>query len=656
MHSALEEIFATHTGVDALRRVVDVLRPRHNASGEEIDASLYDLVEVLHDDPELLSAFDEAIRQTLSESRLVHALAESGIIKNHSFFRELRGRLIRGVIPAQHPEDAARRRILTIFDRRDDWRWINQASPQAWAELFALLRRHRRWSPPIDGVAGAIQGLAQRIGALGIDEELNRRVHDVENYDSPFLNLAVRAHRFIDNHRDGASDPDCFLALMATIDECREIVATVRNEKDIYGTNLRLTATLRRLDQQFERLETLVHLVHSDSDLDKIAATVRLFRSVVEAEQTALNIGRFLRESSDLLAFQITEQSARKGHKYITDSRLGYFNFLRAALQGGVIVAPFAILKGLLSQLPLSPAAEGFVYGLNYAVCFVLLYVTGSILATKQPAVTASAIAQRIDETTTDDEAVEGVADVVILVWRSQFISFVGNMGAALPLGFFIAYAMSTWANSPIVDTAGAHYMLETVHPWASATLFFAAIAGICLFLSGIIGGAIDNHVIYSQLQRRISEHRGLAFLGNLREQIAKYIAKHLGSIVGNIILGFMLGYAGIVGFILGLPIDIRHIAFSSADVGVVAFAMPEFTSSTIGVIAAIGVIGIGFFNFLICFVLTFFAGLKSRRVTFAQTGSLIRILAARALHRPWEWFFPPSEPRYHLPPGIPQE
>ena len=40
-------------------------------------------------------------------------------------------------------------------------------------------------------LAAAIVGLAQRIGALGIDEDLNARIHEVEDYDSPFLELII---------------------------------------------------------------------------------------------------------------------------------------------------------------------------------------------------------------------------------------------------------------------------------------------------------------------------------------------------------------------------------------------------------------------------------------------------------------------------------
>ena len=81
-------------------------------------------------------------------------------------------------------------------------------------------------------------------------------------------------------------------------------------------------------------------MIHPESPRDLISCSVQLFVTLVEAEQTSNNISRLFKESADLLAFQITEQSAKKGQKYITDSRKGYWKFLLAALQGGVDCGP----------------------------------------------------------------------------------------------------------------------------------------------------------------------------------------------------------------------------------------------------------------------------------------------------------------------------
>ncbi|AWV91046.1 site-specific recombinase [Bradymonas sediminis] len=656
MRIKLEEIFQESSGTQAIRRLVDVVRPPKGATPQEIDERLHKLVDILLANRDLRASFDSAIRETLSESRLVHAFAESGILSQAGFFREVHDRVLGHLLPRQVPEDDIRHVIAELFPKKDDWRWVGAASPEAWAELFALTEQQSSWEHPDRDLAGAIQGLALRIGALGIDEELNAKLEDVDSYDSPFLNLAIHAHEFLERHHSDESGNDAFDLLIETVNECRDLIVSLREKRSTYGTSLRLTSVSRRLLQQLDRLERLAHLIHPDSSQDLIACSVRLFIDLLEAEQNAHSVSRLVKESADLLAFQITEQSAKKGQKYISDTRKGYWKFLRAALQGGAIVAPFGLFKFYLSQFPFSLAAQALIYSLNYSVCFVLIYLTGSILATKQPAVTASAIASKMDEATSSEGAIEGVADVIILVWRSQFISFIGNVFAALPVAALIGFVFATWGSAPLADADGARYLLGKIHPFESGALFYAGIAGVALFTAGVIGGAVENRVLYTNLERRIAEHPGLRWLGRGQKKLAVFVSKNTGMLTGNVALGVMLGCAGPIGVILGLPFDIRHIAFSSAEVGLATFTMPQIALTTVGLVALISVFAIGLFNFLVAFVLTMVAGLASRSVTFGQTRVLVGILVRRFLRRPWEWFYPPKEPLYQLSESVSED
>ena len=335
MRTELEDIFGRTSGLEAIREVVDLMRPPKDATTEEIDEQLHKLVDTLLGNLDMREAFDRSIRETLSESRLVHAFAESGILSQAGFLRDFQARVVGHILPRQFPRHDVRRVIDELFSESDDWRWIAKASPEAWAELFAVTEQQGSWQHPDRDLAGAIQGLAQRIGALGIDEELNAKLQEVESYDSPFLDLAIQAHDFLEHHHSGYFDHDSFIALIERVEECREIILWLRKNKSQFGTSLRLTAVSRRLLQQLDRLELLAHLIHPESPRDLISCSVQLFVTLVEAEQTSNNISRLFKESADLLAFQITEQSAKKGQKYITDSRKGYWKFLLAALQGG---------------------------------------------------------------------------------------------------------------------------------------------------------------------------------------------------------------------------------------------------------------------------------------------------------------------------------
>ena len=120
--------------------------------------------------------------------------------------------------------------------------------------------------------------------------------------------------------------------------------------------------------------------------------------------------------------------------------------------------------------------------------------------------------------------------------------------------------------------------------------------------------------------------------------------------LTGNVVLGFLLGSAGVVGKIFGLPIDIRHIAFSSAHVGVAALDAPHLLDVRESLVVLVGVLGIGFVNFLVSFGLTLAVTLKSRRVTAVQFRRLALFLARRFLRNPLAWLIPPRQPRIDDP------
>ena len=50
--------------------------------------------------------------------------------------------------------------------------------------------------------------------------------------------------------------------------------------------------------------------------------------------------------------------------------------------------------------------------------------------------------------------------------------------------------------------------------------------------------------------------------------QLGSYLDAHYGAILGKLFFGMYLGLVGTVGALTGLPFDIRHVAFSSANVG----------------------------------------------------------------------------------------
>ena len=155
---------------------------------------------------------------------------------------------------------------------------------------------------------------------------------------------------------------------------------------------------------------------------------------------------------------------------------------------------------------------------------------------------------------------------------------------------------------------------------------------------------------------RRIAADAGLRrVLGERRlHRLAGYVEQNIGALVGNFFFGFLLGGATGLGVLFGLPIDIRHIAFSSAYLGYAAAALDFSIPLTTAAVAFAGVLLIGLTNLTVSFALTLIVAMRARRITFAQSRSLGGLLLRRLLRTPHAFLFPPRADEAALGPTPP--
>jgi site-specific recombinase len=203
------------------------------------------------------------------------------------------------------------------------------------------------------------------------------------------------------------------------------------------------------------------------------------------------------------------------------------------------------------------------------------------------------------------------------------------------------------WAGgTPLGGPAKAAHMLADLHPWLSAALPHAAIAGVCLFLAGIVSGYYDNRCVYARVPQRLARHPGLnRLLGPARSAaLARYVEDNLGAIAGNVAFGLMLGFVGFGGTILGLPLDIRHVTFAAANLAYGSVGLDWQIAPLEFAIAALGVGLIGLVNLVVSFALAFATAMKARGLRVRQFGAYARVLAARMRREPRSFVLPPPE------------
>jgi len=163
--------------------------------------------------------------------------------------------------------------------------------------------------------------------------------------------------------------------------------------------------------------------------------------------------------------------------------------------------------------------------------------------------------------------------------------------------------------------------LLHDINPFESLAIPHAAIAGVCLFLSGLIAGYYDNLAVYHSVGTRLRQHRRLKNMMSPKrlDKVSTYIENNLGALAGNFWFGIMLGSMGTVGYILGLPLDIRHIAFASVNFAQSVFTLRADIDLSTVLISFLGVLLIGMTNLLVSFSLALFVALKARRVSLTN-------------------------------------
>ena len=157
-----------------------------------------------------------------------------------------------------------------------------------------------------------------------------------------------------------------------------------------------------------------------------------------------------------MMALRVTDNAAQTGEHYVADSRPEYFAMWRSAMGAGLIIGVMALDKILAAKLGWAPLNQAFVYSMNYALGFVLIYLLHFTIATKQPAMTAQTIAATVSEIDPARGDLARLVDLIVAVARSQFAAILGNVMIALPTAVSIAWALGAAKGGPFIEAGKA--------------------------------------------------------------------------------------------------------------------------------------------------------------------------------------------------------
>jgi len=640
---------------DRLTRLVALIRPHGREGLAAAESRFHGLLRLLASRPDLATALSHYLK-TVLVSRMHRTLySESGVLANQGFFSGLVSRVLGRMLPPAINDDFLRDLFSEVFDASDDGEWMVAIPREDWETLFERL--------DLDGDAfaaargrcrhelfEAMRMASHRLAALGMEPALLRYMPALARHESPFLAQSDEVRELIRLHA-GSETPQPYDGhFEVLLDQCSSYLDTIRRRSREAGVGVNLVFLLARIEQIAERLRLLRTLALPDAADDRStlrARAIDFFLRLVQQENRRNSLRDLFTGTTQLLARRVTEQASRSGEHYVTGTRSEFVAMFRAAAGAGVIIGTMALIKILISRLGLPPVWEAVAYSLDYGLGFVLIHILHLTIATKQPAMTAATLAAALDGKQSRDARLGVLVELAAQVSRTQWISIAGNVS----IGFIMALSIAMTAGQfldwqPVDPVKGAH-LLHDLHPWQSLAILHAAIAGVFLFLSGLISGYYDNQSLYHRVPERLLRVKWLrSLLGEARlARFARYIELNLGALAGNFLFGCMLGSTPVIGTLLGLPLDIRHVAFASANLAYGLEALSFDVDWHAIAIGALGVVLIGLTNLTVSFSLAMRVALRSRGIQPEHTRGLSVKLARRFLTRPRDFFWPPKDP-----------
>ena len=666
-----------------LKGLFGAIRP---GRGEEASAAVrrFDqLIVCLREDPVLAAAFRRHYVHFFTRRRLLSFFADSGILPATGFFSEWARILMHKVLPAVPDERDARDCVHVFLDHPDDWLWLSAIPEESLFRFWQLQAPtdqldEAEWKALVRALLDAIRLLAHRVAGVGMDTALLEAGTHLEGFAPSFFELPAESERYYQSllayFSDPTTLPDDGKHLLVIVGQCLEALASARKYFLQAGTSLHLTYLLTRCEESLRRMQELIGLMQSfllsasvmdalvDAEVVPLGAAMmpggrfqsetglglqawsRFVHRAFLVENRRNNFSDYWSRLSELLALRVTETAAQSGEHYVCTSPREYRGMWWSAMGAGLLIGIMALLKIFASQLPASLFVMAAMYSLIYGIGFTVIYLLGFTVATKQPAMTAQTLVSQMSGLSAEKpDDLSPVVDLIAAVSRSQLAAIAGNILVAFPMAIALGLGLGHWlGESPITATKAAHLLKDLdIFGWA---IPHAALAGVFLYLAGLISGYFDNRAAHSHLGARIAYapwlQRGLG--PRRAESLGLYISRHLGGIMGNFLFGCMLGCAGIVGIILGLPIDIRHIAFSSANLGYAIIGSASLPDAHTLAWAVLGVLLIGVTNLVVSFSLALRTAFRARRLTFSGTRVLLRAVWQRFRTAPLSFFWPP--------------
>ncbi len=603
-----------------------------------------------------------ALRLQAWWQKLVHTmdgttlLADYGFASRSAFGHEFAERIRKKLLPETPQTADASCLFSQVLSHAFDAQWLAALDegmrarikplllPPAQPELGVSRPVPTQWQAT---VIEAITFCTSQVRATGFSPELRLRMSAPAREAGPFHALArdfdaVRSAFVASPEGDSAELQAALQEFRERLEACRSAAASVYTHLDVHGISVNLVFQLRQLRERVLRIRALLDCLISSAPG---ASTVRLLAHLVSVGQERRSLRALIASNTSMLAAKVVERSSETGEHYITRTVAQYREMLRHAAGGGAVMALTTWMKFVVLTLAVSAFWSGFFAGMNYALSFVLIQLLHWTVATKQPAMTAPAMAVKLKDLSACG-AVDAFVDEVTHLVRSQVAAVVGNLALVAPCVLLISGALRWLFGKPMIDPVQAGHVLHSI-TLLGPTVLFAAFTGVLLFTSSIVAGWAENWFVLHRLDSAVRYNpRITAALGVVRAaRWARFTRDNISGLMANISLGMMLGLIPAIAAFVGLGLEVRHVTLSmgqlaaaGASLGLGVLSLPAFWWCVAGLIFT-GVLNVG-----VSFHLAFRLALRAHNVSGVDRSRINAAIRERALTAPLSFFWPRGE------------
>ncbi len=610
--------------------------------GGRLDAALA----LLESDQGLRRRYQDAIRSVLEESDATNVFGHAGIPSERGFLAELGERIMDRLLPRPRNDRDLATLLRRLFRSAADVERFDEM-PEALFERFVRLHsvadHPEVWAGLRRSFADGFRLLATWTKSQGLSPKLRKRSRPCEVTASPFHRIAQLSEVVVERWLAGQPLAEEAEAWRRESERCREEMAEIHRRIEREGVSTHVVYGLELIERSLTRMAMMLDIMAAPSEREAAVALHRLFARLASSVNDDRSVRHLTWWTTHLLQRRIVERSGRTGEHYIANTRSEYRHIWLAAAGGGLLTVGTAAIKTAISGWPAPDFVHGLVYGLNYAVSFLLMQRFGLVLATKQPAMTGAALAAIVRERRGDDRAHE-ITEYAARISRSQLAAVTANLIAVSAGSVAFVLLWSALLGRPFLGQAEAVKVYKALSPVNSLTVFYAALTGVILWLASVVGGWFDNFCAYHRLPLAIAQHPAGERLG--RERMARWgeaLARNGAGWATNVSLGFMLGMTPAIGHFLGAPLDVRHVTLNSGVLSLATSSLGRgWFDEGMFLRGLAGVAVMFVLNLSVSFLLALVTAARAYELPGAGIRSLIGSLYRRFVTAPRDFLLPP--------------